>query len=63
AICGYSGDVDWLTSTAFELLVMGAMQDNSFTAVGARAMRRRIFREASILASRLQFKMVVRPPG
>ncbi len=60
AVCGYSDEVDWLTSTAFELLVMGAMQDNAFTVQGARAMKRRILREAGFLARRLQFRMVIR---
>ncbi len=37
AICGYRSDVDWLKSTAFELLLMKAMQDNEFSGRGIGA--------------------------
>jgi hypothetical protein len=60
AICGYSGEVDWLTATAFELLVMGAMQENTFTLAGTRAMYRKVFLGAGVLARRLRFRMLIR---
>ena len=60
AICGYSGEVDWLTATAFELLVMGAMQEYTFTVGGARAMLRRLLLRAGFLARKLRFRMVIR---
>lgn len=62
AICGYSKEADWLSSTAFELLVMGAMQQNAFTVSGVRAMNRRITERSRTLARRLGFKMVIRKP-
>jgi hypothetical protein len=62
AVCGYTREVDWLSSTAFELLVMAAMQDNALTIGGARAMKERIVREAGFLARKLQFRMIVREP-
>lgn len=62
AVCGYTADVDWLRATAFELLVLSAMQDNALTVSGARAMQARIRREASVLARELNFRMTVRKP-
>jgi len=37
AVCGYADDVDWLRATAFELLLLGLMQENSNTMNGVRA--------------------------
>jgi hypothetical protein len=63
AVCGYSSSVDWLRATAFELLVFAAMQDNALTVAGAKAMKRRIGREACDLSKELGFRMVVRKNG
>lgn len=60
AVCGYREDVEWLQSSAFELLVFGAMQRNSLTRSGAAAMKRRIEHESGRLAKTLGFRMVVR---
>jgi hypothetical protein len=46
AVCGYSVDVNWLRSTAFELLLLSEIQDNEFSGRGAEA----IVREATELA-------------
>lgn len=62
AVCGYRRDVEWLDSTAFELVVMGAMQLFSMTRKGAAAMQRRIDERAPVLARRLRFHMVVSKP-
>jgi hypothetical protein len=62
AVCGYRGDVDWLHATAFELLVFAAMQENAFTVAGARAMKKRILKEAGYLARDLKFRMIITKP-
>lgn len=63
AICGYSSDVDWITSAAFELVVLSSMQLNAFTVAGAKAMRARIKREMPHMVTKLRFKMVIRKPA
>ena len=40
AVCGYRVDVDWLRSTAFELLLFSQMQKNEFSGRGADAIER-----------------------
>lgn len=60
AVCGYRHDVEWLGSTAFELLALGALQEFSLTRRGAEAARKRIFRQVPQLASKLQFHMAIR---
>lgn len=42
AVCGYKFYVDWLKSTAFELLLLSAMQDNEFSGRGIRAIEERV---------------------
>ena len=37
AVCGYRTDVNWVDSTAFELLLLYAMQDNEFSGRGIGA--------------------------
>ena len=37
AVCGYRNDVDWIKSTAFELLLIEGMQDNEFSGRGIGA--------------------------
>lgn len=60
AVCGYSGDVNWLLATAFELIVLAAIQEFSLTRPGAKAMQSRIMNRAKSLAKDLNFRMVVR---
>jgi hypothetical protein len=62
AVCGYLDYVDWLKSTAFDLLAIAAMQQNTLTPSGVRAMQRRITREAPGLAKELTFRMIARKP-
>ena len=62
AVCGYRRDVEWLEATAFELVVMAAMQIHSMTRQGAGAMQRRITARAGELARALRFHMVIRKP-
>ncbi|MXY24980.1 MAG: hypothetical protein F4Y45_10720, partial [Acidobacteria bacterium] len=46
AVFGFRTDVDWLPSAAFELLVLGYLQEVSFTKAGMRSLQRRVKREA-----------------
>jgi hypothetical protein len=62
AVCGYRRDVEWLDSTAFELVMMSAMQLHSMTRRGAAAMQRRIDSRAPVLARKLRFHMVISKP-
>ena len=59
AVLGYREQVDWLDSTAFELVALGAFQLHAMTRQGVRASQRRILRSAPALAKRLKFRMVV----
>ena len=59
AVCGFREAVYWLDSTAFELVVFGAMQLNALTLRGARAMRNRIMNQNKAMAKELGFRMVV----
>jgi hypothetical protein len=61
AICGFSDNVLWLESTAFELQVFAAMQLNTMTKSGAIAMRRRIRSQHGDAAKGFGFRMLVRP--
>ena len=41
AICGYRNDVDWVRSSAFELLLLSELQDNAFDGRGIRTIVRK----------------------
>jgi hypothetical protein len=60
AVSGYSKEVVWMESAAFELLVLTEMQYWTLTIQGAIAMRQRIREAAPGLARRLGFRMEVR---
>ncbi|MFH1689634.1 MAG: DUF6642 family protein [Candidatus Eisenbacteria bacterium] len=46
AVCGYRVDVDWMRSTAFELLILSQIQKNEFSGRGAQAIDREAKRTA-----------------
>ncbi len=60
AVSGYSGSINWLESVACDLIALGAMQEHSLTARGARAMRSRIQTRSAGLARDLRFRMVIK---
>ena len=60
ALCGYRMDVDWMKASAFELLLMSALQNNEFSGRGIDAIERRIAREFGSLARSLKFRMITR---
>lgn len=60
AVCGYTKRVDWLKSAAFELFLLGAIQNNALTTAGVRSVKNRIKREVPVLARDLGFRMVIK---
>ncbi len=56
-VCGYRVDVDWMRSTAFELLLFSRMQDNEFSGRGADAIARQAAELSKSFAD-LEFRMV-----
>jgi hypothetical protein len=60
AVCGYRGDVDWMTSTAFELMLLAMLQQNASTVGGMRAVKRRLRSEAATRVRNLGFHMAIR---
>ena len=61
AVCGYTTYVDWVTATAFDLILFNKMQVRAFNRQGAELIYRDIKSEASGLVHRLGFRMKVRP--
>ena len=59
ALCGYQTDVDWMLSSAFELMLMSTLQKNAFTRAGLEAAKRRITREAAGLVRELDFRFII----
>lgn len=57
AICGYQKDVDWLPSTAFEILILSLMQENEFSKRGISSMQNKINSLARKFKEELQFRM------
>ncbi|MCK4696136.1 MAG: hypothetical protein KAT74_10255 [Candidatus Cloacimonetes bacterium] len=59
AICGYKLVVPWITSTAFELMMLAAMQDNIFDGRGVLSIYEKINKIANNFKD-LDFRMVTR---
>jgi hypothetical protein len=57
AVCGYETDVDWIRSTAFELLLLNTLQQNEFSGKGINAIVRKTKAEARRFKE-LGFKIV-----
>jgi len=60
AISGYADDVDWVTSSIFEMLYLSLLQQNQFTKPGLRAVRNKLKIMAAPLQKNLKFKMRIR---
>jgi hypothetical protein len=60
AVCGYRTDVDWITSTAFEMMLLASMQANVFNGKGIPSIRRRATSLARRFGRELEFRMVTR---
>lgn len=62
AVLGYrSDDVDWIKSAAFELLLIGLLQEVSFTKPGMRKLGRLLKEDAPGLRKSLDFRMWPEP--
>ena len=59
AICGYKRIVPWISSTAFELMLLAAMQDNVFDGRGIEAIYHKITKVAKMFKD-LDFLMVTK---
>ncbi len=57
AVCGYRTDVDWIKSTAFELLMLDLMQDNEFSGRGIKTIAKNL-NNLSKTFKELEFQMV-----
>ncbi len=61
AVSGYRCEVDWIQSAAFELVLLSALQFNTFTRQGLEAALRRVMSDAGTLARSLEYRMVMAP--
>lgn len=59
AVSGYTRDIGWMDSAAFEVFLLSTMQYNARTRAGARAIQIRINAAAKKQANELGFRMVV----
>lgn len=60
AVTGFSGDIGWLKSSAFEALLFDIILDGSLTISGARRIENEVYREIPQLAKDLSFRIVIR---
>ena len=56
AVCGYGTDVHWMESAAFDLLLLGGLQDRAFRADSMRAFDRDLKKTAPGLYKSLGFR-------
>jgi hypothetical protein len=59
AAIGYKIKVDWMLATAFELLVLSALQEDKFDTQGIHKVRDKIMQEYGKLDKILNFRMVI----
>lgn len=59
AVSGYTKEVGWMQSAAFEVFLLSTMQSNARTRAGAKAIRDRIDAIAKKQATELGFRMVI----
>ena len=60
AISGYSAEVDWVTSSVFEMLFLAELQKNALTKSGMMAVKKRIKEITPHISKQLGFKMVIK---
>lgn len=60
AVMGYKTDVAWMPATAFELMLLDTLSENSFTGPGLVAMTRKVRRHARAFGKGLSFRIVTR---
>jgi hypothetical protein len=59
AAIGYKTTVDWMKATAFELLVLNALQEDKLDSRGIENIKNRIISEYGKLHSILEFRMII----
>jgi hypothetical protein len=59
AAIGYKVEVDWMLATAFELLVLNALQKDKFDSKGIEKVKNTILTEYGNIYSLLKFRMVI----
>ena len=57
AVCGYKTAIDWVLSSAFDIIVLNELSDRALTRRGARVAEKRIRAKAGTLARKLHFRM------
>ncbi|MBN2538134.1 hypothetical protein JXB37_07665 [candidate division WOR-3 bacterium] len=60
AVCGYKTDVDWIKSTALDLVAINELQKYSMTRAGLAAAEKAIRKSTRALSGELGFRMVYR---
>lgn len=60
-VIGYRAETDWIESAAFEVLMLGLLQDYSLTRRGLTAWNKRLRERARGLARHLDFRLVLHP--
>ncbi len=60
AISGYATDVDWVTSSVFDLLFLSELQKNQMTKAGVSAVQKRIKQISSALNHKLKFRVFIK---
>ena len=59
AAIGYKMQVDWMLATAFELLVLNALQEDKFDSKGIENVKETILKEYGNMHSLLKFRMTI----
>lgn len=59
AAIGYKIEVDWMLATAFELLVLNALQEDKFDSKGIENVKSTILSEYGNIHSLLKFRMII----
>ena len=59
AVLGYRSEVDWMLASAFEILVLDALQKNEFHGHGIKAIENRIKKDYGKLDQELEFRMII----
>ena len=60
AVCGYREEVDWVQSAAFEMLLLGSLQDAAFIKTSIKRFDRELKEVAPGLYGGLGFRLVVK---
>lgn len=59
AVLGYTKDVDWLISSAFDVLLMNELQMEPLDSIGIKDIYATIIKEYKSLAKKIDFRMVI----